>query len=138
MYKETVHHKAGEELEHGQSTIPQTSVSISDLETAMAELLGVSSPRPQAVQSSPSASTRNSTRKSKPVPVSNVFLDGAFAEIEMNRTETSNKRNIENEDLGDRLEDEELRAFCRRTYGPALDRFAERNFGISPLDYRRR
>lgn len=81
MYKETVHHKAGEELEHGQSTIPHTSVSISDLETAMAEFLGVSSPRLQAVQSSPFASTRNSTMKPKPVPVNNVFLDGAFAEI---------------------------------------------------------
>lgn len=135
MYKETVHHKAGEELEHGQSTIPRTSVSIQDLETAMAEFLGVSSPRPQAIQSSPSASTRKSTRKpNKPVPVRNVFLDGAFAEKEMNGTETSTKRTTRNEDLGDQLEDEELRAFCRRTYGPALDRFAERNFGISPSD----
>lgn len=93
MYKETMHHKASEELEHGQSMIPQTAVSISDLETAMAEFLGVSSPRPQTVQSSPSASTRastrNSTRKPKPVRVSNVFLDGAFAEMEMNGTDTS-------------------------------------------------
>lgn len=55
MYKETMHHEAGEDLEHGQSTIPKTAVSISDLETAMAEFLGVRSPRPHAVQSSPSA-----------------------------------------------------------------------------------
>lgn len=27
-----------------------------------------------------------------------------------------------------------MKIFCRRTYGPALDRFAERNFGISPSD----
>lgn len=134
MYKETMHHEAGEDLEHGQSTIPKTAVSISDLETAMAEFLGVRSPRPQAVQSSPSASSRNSTRKPKPVRVSNVFLDGAFAEIEMNGTETSTKRNTGNEDFGDQIEDEELRAFCRRQYGPALDRFAQRNFGISPSD----
>lgn len=100
----------------------------------MAEFLEVSSPRPRAVQSSPSASTGNSTRKRKPVRVSNVFLDGAFAEIEMNGTETSTKRNTGDEDFGDQVEDEELRAFCRRTYGPALDRFAERNFGISPSD----
>lgn len=105
MYKETMHHEAGEDLEHGQSTIPKTAVSISDLETAMAEFLGVRSPRPQ---SSPSASTRNSTRKPKPVRVSNVFLDGAFAEIEMNGTETSTKRNTGNEDFGDQIEDEEL------------------------------
>lgn len=52
MYKATVQHQAGEELEHGHSTIPQTAVSISDLEIAMAEFLGMSSPRPQAVQSS--------------------------------------------------------------------------------------
>lgn len=66
--------------------------------------------------------------------MSNVFLDGAFVEIEMNGTETSSRRNTGNEDSGDQLEDEELRAFCRRTYGPALDRFAERNFDISPSD----
>lgn len=118
MYKET------EELVHGQSTIPQTEVSISDLEKAMAEFLGVScSPRPQAVQSSPSALTKNSTRKPKSVRVSNVFLDGAFADIEMNGTETSTKRNTANKDSGDQLEDEELRAFCRRMYGPSLDRW---------------
>lgn len=52
----------------------------------------------------------------------------------MNGTETSTKRNTRNEDLGDQPEDEELRGFCRRTYGPALDRFAERSFGISPSD----
>lgn len=34
----------------------------------------------------------------------------------------------------DQVEDEELREFCQRTYGPALDTFAERNFGISPSD----
>lgn len=52
----------------------------------------------------------------------------------MNGTETSSRRNTGNEDSGDQLEDVELRAFCRRTYGPALDRFAERNFDISPSD----
>lgn len=36
MYKEAMHHEAGEDLEHGQSTIPKTAVSISDLETEMA------------------------------------------------------------------------------------------------------
>lgn len=63
--KETMHYEAAEELEHGQSTIPQMAVRISDLEIAMAEFLELSSPRPEAVQSSPSASTRKSARKSK-------------------------------------------------------------------------
>lgn len=125
MYKET------EKLVHGQSTISQTAVSISDLEKAMVEFLGVScSPRPQAVQSSPSAPTKHSTRKPKPVRVSNVFLDGAFADIEMNGTETSTKRNTGNKDSGDQLEDEELRAFSRRMYGPSIDRMVELEFGL--------
>ncbi len=36
--------------------------------------------------------------------------------------------------LGIRLKMRNSRAFCRRQYGPALDRFAQRNFGISPSD----
>lgn len=135
MYKDTAHHKAGDKLEHGQSTIPQTAVSISDLETAMAEFLWVSFPRPEAVQSSPSGSTRKATRKPKSVRMSNVFLDGVFAGTEMNETEeTFTKRSRGDEDFEDQVEDQELRAFCRRTYGPALDKMVERNFGISPLD----
>lgn len=79
-------------------------------------------------------STRNLTRKPKPALVHNVFLDGAFAETEMDGTGTFTKRTTGNEDFVDQVEDEELREFCLRTYGPALDTFAEQNFGISPSD----
>ena len=66
--------------------------------------------------------------------MSNAFLDGVFAGTEMNETETFTKRRKRNEDFGDQGEDEKLRAFCRHTYGPALDKFAERIFGISLSD----
>lgn len=138
MPRETVSDNASEELEHGESMIPQTIVSMSDLEDAMAEFL--SSPtRPKAVHNnkaaSPSASTKKPTRKSKRERMRDIFKDDAFIGTETNGTETFTSRSKKGHDnLDDQDEDAELRAFCRCTLGPSLDRCRERNLGISMSD----
>lgn len=46
---------------------------------------------------------------------------------------TSAQRNFgisPSDDYEDTEEDKELRAFCRSMYGPSIDKFVERNFGL--------
>lgn len=88
--RETVSHNASEELEHRESMLPQTTVSISDLETAMAKFLSSPSPKavPKNTAASPSASTKKPTRKSKRERMRDVFTDDAFLGTETNETET--------------------------------------------------
>lgn len=54
MPRETMSDNAGEELEHEESMIPQTVVSMSDLEEAMAESLSFPT-RPKAVHNNKAA-----------------------------------------------------------------------------------
>lgn len=64
-----------------------------------------------------------------------IFTDDAFIGTETNGTETFTSRSKKGHDnLDDQDEDAELRAFCRRTLGPSLDRCMERNLGISMSD----
>lgn len=135
MPRETVSHNASEELEHRESMIPQTTVSISDLETAMAKFLSSPSPKavPKNTAASPSASTKKPTRKSKRERMRDVFTDDAFLGTETNETETFTSCRRGHENFEDQDADAELRAFARRTLGPSLDRM-ERNLGIDLSD----
>lgn len=64
-----------------------------------------------------------------------IFTDDAFIGSEANGTETFTSPSKKGHDnLDDPDEHAELRAFCRRTLGPSLDRFMERNLGISMSD----
>lgn len=136
MDGETVHHKASEEPEHGESMIPHTEVSISDLEEAMAEFL--SSPRSKAAPTNKAAplstSTKKQTRKSKRERMKDVFSDDAFMGTETNGTETFSSRRKGYDNFEDEVEDADLREYCRRTLGPSLDKCIERNFGIDLSD----